>query len=65
MNELFLLIECETSNNYYEVIDDLHRNKKKDQDGEKVELSSQEKNIIFYEQITVVMNIIPKQRFSD
>jgi hypothetical protein len=37
----------------------------KDQDNKKIELSSQEKNIILYEQITVIMNIIPKQRFSD
>ena len=49
MNELFLLIECEMSYDYYMRIDDLDKKKFTDQDNQKIELSSQEKNIIFYE----------------
>ena len=53
------------SDHYYKTVNKLDKMEKTDQDDKKIELSSQEKNVIFYEQITVIMNIIPKQRFSD
>lgn len=60
-----LLIECEISNHYNDRVKKLEEQKKVDQDGEKIELSSQEKNKIFYDQITVIMNMVPTYKFSD
>jgi hypothetical protein len=40
MNELFILIECEMSAHYYDNVKNLEKEKMKDQDNKKIELSS-------------------------
>ena len=59
MEQKFLLIECELSQNYEQLIAaDLKESKSIDES--KIELTNPEKNQIFYEAIIVIMNMIPK-----